>query len=144
MDGVVNPLLSSSSRYDLRASSVATGFLTYCQLQTECSQHFPADQPPHIMLSRLLYELDGNSQQCANAHFSQYNLNADMLRGLLFRMMQSGDTYFDRTVIPAIIFRLNRCNEEDVTVLDFFFKTSFGTGGDADGGLANTPGLIYS
>ena len=37
-------------------------------------------------------------------------------------MFQSALNYYDRTVIPAVIFRLNRCNNEDVAALDFFFK----------------------
>ncbi|CAF1067711.1 unnamed protein product [Rotaria sordida] len=37
-------------------------------------------------------------------------------------MFQSAGYHYDRTVIPAVIFRLNRCNQEDVATLDFFFN----------------------
>jgi hypothetical protein len=37
-------------------------------------------------------------------------------------MFQSASNYYDRTVIPAVIFRLNRCNNDDVGALDFFFN----------------------
>ena len=37
-------------------------------------------------------------------------------------MFHLAANYYDRTVIPAVIFRLNRCNQQDVAALDFFFK----------------------
>ncbi|CAF3430599.1 unnamed protein product [Rotaria sp. Silwood2] len=125
MDSVVNPLLFSVSQYDLWPSSIAMRFLAYCQFQIECNQHFPVDEPPHFMLSRLLRELDGNKQNCANNYLSKYQLTAEKLRNILSRLVGSSEQYFDSTVIPAIIFLLNRCNEEDVTALKFFFETSF-------------------
>jgi pimeloyl-ACP methyl ester carboxylesterase len=143
MDGVVNPLLNSVSSYDVWASSVSSKFLTYCQIQLECSQHFPNDQPLLIMLYSILIELDLNRQKCVNTYFSQYQLTSDKLRGLFFSMMQSGEQYMDRTVIPAVVFRLNRCNEEDVIVLTFFFRTTLGTAVQVRE-VHNSPGLTYS
>jgi pimeloyl-ACP methyl ester carboxylesterase len=143
MDGVVNPIVSSISRNDLWSSSVAWQFLTYCQTQPECNQYFPSDQSPQIMLYRILSELDSNQQTCVKNHFTRYQLTSDKLRGLFFGMIQASERYMDRTVIPAVIFRLNRCNAEDVVVLNFFFRTSFGNVNQTRE-IQNGPGFITS
>lgn len=127
MDGVVNHLLNSVSRYDIWASSVSLQLLTYCQIQPACAQHFPVDQPLPMMLYNILNQLDSHQQICVNKYFNQYHLTSDKLRGLFFSMMQSGEQYMDRTVIPAVVFRLNRCNEDDVTILNFFLQKNVRT-----------------
>ena len=38
-------------------------------------------------------------------------------------MVRSALYYYDQTVIPAVMFRINRCNPEDVIALDFFYKS---------------------
>jgi pimeloyl-ACP methyl ester carboxylesterase len=98
MDGVVNRCLSSVSRYDISVSDVGSQFLTYCQMQLECSQHFPVYQLPYIMLYRILTELDANSQKCVNDHFTRYQLTLDRVRSLLFGMIQSGEQYM---IVPS-------------------------------------------
>ncbi|CAF2951603.1 unnamed protein product [Rotaria sp. Silwood2] len=108
MDSVVNPQLFSMSRYNLWTSFVATRFLAYCQFQSECNRYFPADEPPQIMLSRILKELARNNQRCVNEYFSQYHLTDKKLRSLFFDMMSSNQLFYDGTVIPAILFRLNQ------------------------------------
>ncbi|CAF5178536.1 unnamed protein product, partial [Rotaria magnacalcarata] len=32
--------------------------------------------------------------------------------------------YFDRTIVLAVIYRLNRCNANDITVLKFFLQNT--------------------
>ncbi|CAF2771457.1 unnamed protein product [Rotaria sp. Silwood2] len=144
MDSVVNPQLFSSSRYDLWTSLVATKFLTYCQFQSECNRYFPADEPPQIMLSRILKELAGNNQRCAKNYLSQYHLTDEKLRSLFRNMMTSSTSYYDRTVIPAVIFRLNRCNQEDVMVLKFFFETTIGVEESTNTSRPTVPSLFGS
>ncbi|CAF5138877.1 unnamed protein product, partial [Rotaria sp. Silwood1] len=144
MDSVINPQLFSSSRYDLWTSSVASKFLGYCQFQSECNQYFPVDEPPQIMLSKILIELSENNQRCVNNYFSQYHLTDEKLRSLFRNMMSSSTSYYDRTVIPAVIFRLNRCNQEDVTVLKFFIETTIGTKGNTDTNSSTIPSLFGS
>ncbi|CAF4778633.1 unnamed protein product [Rotaria sp. Silwood1] len=122
MDSPFNPLLQSMSLYNTRAAYVVAQFLTYCQIQTECIQYFPND-PPAVMLHKILHDLDLNKQICINTYFSQYKINSNKMRSTLFFLFQSALRYFDRTIIPAFIFRLNRCNQEDVDALDFFFQT---------------------
>ena len=143
MDGVINPALISISRYDLWASSVASQFLTHCQTEPDCSRYFPADLPPPIMLARILSDLDSNQQRCLQEHFSQYQFTSDWLRVSFFYLMQSGDQYFYRTVLPAVIFRLYRCNAEDVRVLSFFFQRISGAMAGADQ-RQNSPALLFS
>ena len=87
MDSVMHPQLFSMSRYDLWTSLVASRFLAYCQFQSECNRYFPIHEPPQIMLSRILAELDQNNQRCINDHLLQYHLTSDKLRGLFRCMM---------------------------------------------------------
>ncbi|CAF2732288.1 unnamed protein product [Rotaria sp. Silwood2] len=144
MDSAINPILMSFSRYDLWASLVATKILAYCQLQPECNRYFPASEPPQIMLSRILKELDENNQRCVNNYFSQYQLTADKLRNIFSGMMYSSESFYDRTVIPAVIFRLNRCNQDDVTLLKFFFQTKLGTQNGTGSENLTIPSLLGS
>ncbi|UJR11079.1 hypothetical protein I4U23_015261 [Adineta vaga] len=99
MDGVVNPLLGSVSRYDIWASAVGSQFLTYCQIQVECNQYFPIDQPPPILLFNILTQLDASKQKCVNNYFSQYQITSDKVRALFFAMIQSAEQYMDRTIL---------------------------------------------
>jgi hypothetical protein len=98
MDDVVNPRLSSVSRYDIWASDVGWQFLTYCPMQLQCSQYFPVDQPPYTMLYHILTELYANRQTCVNDHFTRYQLTLDRVRSLLFGMIQSGEQYM---IVPS-------------------------------------------
>ncbi|CAF4471095.1 unnamed protein product [Rotaria sp. Silwood2] len=95
MDSSLNPLLHAFTMYHIRAASVAWQFLTYCHYQIEFFKYLPND-PPAIMLYKILQEIDSDNQTSAN--------------------------YYDRTVIPAVIYRLNLCNKEDVAALYFCFK----------------------
>jgi pimeloyl-ACP methyl ester carboxylesterase len=143
MDGVVNPIMASDSRNDLWSSIVAWQFLTYCQSQPECNQYFSDGESPQVMLYRILTELDSNEQQCIKKHFTNYQLTSDKIRGLFFGIIQPAERYMDRIVIPAVIFRLNRCNAEDVIVLNFFFQTTLVTTNQTRD-IQNGPGFITS
>ena len=78
------------------------------------------------MLSRILAKLDHNNHRCINDHLLQYYFTGDKLRGLFRGMMSSSRSFYIRTVIPSVLFRLFRCNSDDVKVLCFFFKTTLG------------------
>jgi pimeloyl-ACP methyl ester carboxylesterase len=139
MDGVVNPQLSSFSRAELWASVVGEQLLTYCQVDTKCKQYFPFGQSPQNVLRKILKEIDEDRQVCIKRYFSDYEITSVMLRELFFNMIAPAQAYWDRTVIPAVIFRLNRCNRRDAKALSFFFNTSFGQ--TAAAAAANTPFL---
>ncbi|CAF4653658.1 unnamed protein product [Rotaria sp. Silwood1] len=53
-------------------------------------------------------------------------------------------SYYDHTIIPAVIFRLNRCNQEDVTALKLLIETTIGTKGNTDTNSATIPSLFGS
>src|SRR5262249_15852387 len=120
MDGPVSPLLHADTLYNVRINSVGLQYLAYCHYQVECIQHFP-NEPPAIMLYKILQDMDSNKQNCNNTYFPKYNLTSQKIKLTFFALLQSPTN--DGTVMPAVIFRLNRCNEEDVAALDFFFKT---------------------
>lgn len=120
MDSPVNPLLHAFSLYNIRASAMATQYLTYCHYQIACIKHFPTSSPV-MMLHQILQEIDANQQKCINTYLTKYNLTSTSIKMVFFKLFQFTTT--DGTVLPAIIFRLNRCNEEDLIALNFFFKT---------------------
>jgi pimeloyl-ACP methyl ester carboxylesterase len=151
MDSPVNPLLHAFSMYNVRANSIALQFLAYCHYQIECIQHFPNNSPA-TMLYQILQEMDSNNQKCINTYFANYNLTSSLIKSTFFSMFQSAINYYDRTVIPAVIFRLDRCNKDDVAALDFFFSTqglsppsSNGSSPrDANGPVLNSDALYYN
>jgi len=151
MDSVVHPLLHSFSMYRVRAASVALQFLGFCHYQIECLQHFP-NEPPAIMLYNILQEIDSNEQQCIKKYFVNYNLTSSTVKSIFFSMFQSAINYYDRTVIPAVIFRLNRCSKDDVIALDFFFKSQDlssnssleSSSSDPNGSVLNSNALYYN
>ncbi|CAF1421942.1 unnamed protein product [Adineta ricciae] len=143
MDGVMHPQLFSMSRYDLWTSLVASRFLGYCQFQPECNRYFPVHEPPQIMLARILKEVDQNNQPCINAHLLKYHITSDKLRGLFRGLMSSSRSFYSRTIIPAVIFRLNRCNSDDVKILNFFFKATLGRTEKLSESRSTPPPALY-
>ncbi|CAF4705829.1 unnamed protein product, partial [Rotaria socialis] len=119
---VFNPITSSNSRADLLTSGVTWQFLDYCQRQPECSKNFLPDLPAPMMLHKILKQLKSNKQKCIKKYFSQYKLTPNKLRNVFLDLVNDGTRYMDRTIVPAVIYRLNRCNLDDVTVLTYFFN----------------------
>lgn len=78
------------------------------------------------MLLNMLHEIDSNDQKCIKNHFNGYGINSATIRNVFFDLINGAELYMDRTVIPAVIYRLNRCNADDVTALKFFFRTTLG------------------
>ncbi|CAF3711473.1 unnamed protein product [Adineta steineri] len=142
MDGIMNPISSSDSRTDVFVSSVAEQFLSFCQLQTACIQNFPSGQSPNVMLRNILTSIDSNTQQCIKNYLSRYNITSEKLREIFFKQITSAETYLDRTIIPAVIYRLYRCNSDDRQVLNLYFRTVTTAAQTVDD--PNGPGFISS
>ncbi|CAF1485715.1 unnamed protein product [Adineta steineri] len=143
MDGLFHPLLSSVSRNDLGVATISYEFLKYCEQQVECGQHFPVNQQPFKMLQNILHQMDLNTQICFKKHLTKFNLNSETLRTLFFNLMANGNNYFDRTIIPAVIFRLNRCNADDISILKHFFRVSL-KASNPPSNPKNPPGFLFS
>ncbi|CAF1062511.1 unnamed protein product [Adineta steineri] len=142
MDGIVNPISSSDSRDDALGSSVAEQFLSFCQLQTACIQNFPPGQSPNVMLRNILTSIDSNTQQCIKKYLSRFNITSEKLRDIFFTQLASTDAYLDRTIIPAVIYRLYRCNSDDRQALNLYFRTVTTAAQTADD--PNGPGFLLS
>ncbi|CAF0933702.1 unnamed protein product [Adineta steineri] len=143
MDGLYHPLLSSDSRTNIGVAPISYEFLKYCEQQVECGQYFPVDQPPFIMLKNILQQMDLNNQMCVSNNLTEFNLTSEILRYLLYTSMVTADTYFVRTIIPAVIFRLNRCNADDVIILKYFFRVSLANLNPVPD-PNNPPGFLFS
>ena len=120
MDSPVNPFLHTFTMYNIRASTVGIQYLTHCHYQIECIKQVP-NSSPIIMLHQILQEIDENKRKCVNKYLAKYRLTSNSIRQIFFILIHRTTT--DATIIPAVIFRLNRCNEQDAIALDFFFKS---------------------
>ncbi|CAF2091045.1 unnamed protein product [Rotaria magnacalcarata] len=107
--------------YNIRAASIASQFLAYCHYQIECVKYFLTDSPG-IIPYKILQDIDSNNQLCIKRYLKKYNLTLSLIKSILFSIFQSAANYYDRSIISAVIFRLNRCNKEDVLALDLFFQ----------------------
>ncbi|CAM4787718.1 unnamed protein product [Rotaria magnacalcarata] len=103
MDGVFGPLTSSDSRAPLLTNVATIQFQSYCRLQIKCNQYFSAKESPVDVLKTILNQI---------------------LRSMFLDWVTDAGRYFDRTIVPAVIYCLNRCNANDVTVLKFFFQNT--------------------
>ncbi|CAF2215951.1 unnamed protein product, partial [Rotaria magnacalcarata] len=124
MDGVFDPLTSSDSRAPLLTDAATVQFLSYCRLQIKCNQYFSAEESPVDVLKTILKQVDLNQQKCIKENFANYQLTSYILRNMFLTLVTDAGQYFARTIVPAVIYRLNRCNADDITVLKFFFQNT--------------------
>ncbi|CAF2995438.1 unnamed protein product [Rotaria socialis] len=124
MDGVFDPLTSSDSRAPLLTDAATVQFLSYCRLQIKCNQYFSAEKSPVDVLKTILKQVDLNQQKCIKENFANYQLTSYILRNMFLTLITDAGQYFARTIVPAVIYRLNRCNADDITVLKFFFQNT--------------------
>lgn len=121
LDGVVNPEVTSVSRYDIWANRALIDTLQYCDLDSTCLSHF-SEQSVVESVRSLLKEINSGKQYCVNTYFPF--ITTPIVQDVLFQMIQSANTYYLRSLIPALIFRMNRCSSLDVPVLQHFFQNS--------------------
>lgn len=111
------------STWDSDFGDVGDAFLALCETQSECSDKFAATDLPST-LQNLLTDFDNNPNSTCAALVSNVNSEESSdpasytVRGALGSLLMSANM---RTLIPPLVYRLNRCASEDIDVLTHFF-----------------------
>ncbi|OWZ07433.1 hypothetical protein PHMEG_00020174 [Phytophthora megakarya] len=110
------PYLSS---YDVDFDEVGNSFLSLCEKDYECHHHFQPSNLNHT-LHRLLEKFDNDPKStCAELANGEPALG---VRNSLNILLPDSTL---RKFIPPVVYRLNRCSTEDVSVLTHFFTVLF-------------------
>ena len=112
LEGIVPPdeSLVFQDEYD---EKIGHRVLELCSEDPHCSQKLP---DPEATLSELLSKLD-------NGHCSGLGMDADSLRSFVRTM-----DYYHLTMamVPALIYRLDRCSDDDVDAIVSFYYSLWG------------------
>ncbi|POM63527.1 Serine protease family S33 [Phytophthora palmivora] len=111
------------STWDTDFGDVGDAFMALCATQSECSERYVTKTLP-VTLQSLITQLDNNERSTCAALVSELNSDQSsippsyILRRVLGVLLQSTKM---RTLIPPIVYRLNRCASKDIDVLTHFF-----------------------
>ncbi|ETN24165.1 hypothetical protein PPTG_00598 [Phytophthora nicotianae INRA-310] len=111
------------STWDADFGDVGDSFMALCASQSECSERFVSKSLP-VTLQNVITLFDSNPESACAALVS--DLYGDMsgepasymLRRVLGSLLQSSRL---RTLLPPVVYRLNRCAFNDVKILTHFF-----------------------
>ncbi|EGZ16500.1 hypothetical protein PHYSODRAFT_262624 [Phytophthora sojae] len=113
------------SMWETDYGEVGDRFLELCSEDTICSSHFKQPQTLPTALPELLADFDKDpNSTCATVMDNVKTLGDDALpsftlRDMLGEMLMDADL---RKLIPPVVYRSQRCNEQDVDVLTYFTK----------------------
>ncbi|KAG3032828.1 hypothetical protein PC128_g591 [Phytophthora cactorum] len=111
------------STWDADFGDVGDAFMALCATQSECSDQFASTDLP-TTLQNLITDFDNNPNSTCATLVSDVNSveSGDpasyTVREALGSLLQSASM---RTLIPPLVYRLNRCASEDIDVLMHFF-----------------------
>lgn len=136
------------SKWDSDFGEVADGFLAKCADDDFCSSKF-TDQSLPDTLKSLIESFDSDPESTCAALVRDITSGVAgievepasyTLRKTLGSLFMDADT---RTLIPALAYRLARCNADDVDVITYFLspKESYGSGYSEDDKFEST--LLY-
>ncbi|KAG6615546.1 putative serine protease family S33 [Phytophthora cinnamomi] len=129
LDGVATSSGASADKFEYFSTwdsdfgDVGDAFLALCATQNECNSRFEENSLP-VTLQNLLTNFDNNPESTCAALISRVNSDQSsdppsyILRRALGSLLQSAKT---RTLIPPVVYRLDRCSSEDMDVLIHFF-----------------------
>ncbi|ETO85623.1 hypothetical protein F442_00670 [Phytophthora nicotianae P10297] len=127
LDGVVTTSAASPkyiSNWDDDVGEVAEHFMELCEQDSTCGSHFQSANLS-VTLQDLITRIDNDpNSTCAallsNWTDSTFTSPSSVLRKTLSEILKSTET---RTLIPPVVYRLNRCDSNDVEILNQFFTT---------------------
>jgi pimeloyl-ACP methyl ester carboxylesterase len=130
----IPPAITSIAVQDEYADKMALKVFELCRADDFCSQKLP---DPRVMLAALFDKLD--SGHCSEIGMDTYSAKV-MIDQLLYY-------YPHYEAIPAFIFRVDRCNEEDKAAIVHIFNSVFGSKGAAvkedDEPFTDNPNVLY-
>ncbi|GMF14183.1 unnamed protein product [Phytophthora lilii] len=113
------------STWDSDFSDVGDAFMALCSTKPECSERFVSSNLP-LTLQNLLLKFDSEPDLTCATLVSKLNSDQSsdppsyILRRALGSLLQSART---RTLIPPVVYRLNRCASKDTNVLTHFITS---------------------
>ncbi|KAG2764661.1 hypothetical protein PC129_g12738 [Phytophthora cactorum] len=107
------------STWDADFGDVGDAFLALCATQSECGGQFVSNSLP-VTLQNVITQFDNDAKSTCAALLSDVGSEpaSYILRRVLGSLLQSTKL---RTLIPPIVYRLNRCASNDVEILTHFF-----------------------
>ncbi|OWY97937.1 Serine protease [Phytophthora megakarya] len=115
------------STWDIDFGEIGDAFMELCEHDLECNTRFKSARLPTIV-QKLINQFDDDpNSTCAslmrNISNSSIEQNSDppsyTLRRALGTLLENA---ISRTIIPPIVYRLNRCSSDDLAVLKHFFS----------------------
>ncbi|CAI5703756.1 hypothetical protein KXD40_008914 [Peronospora effusa] len=112
--------------WDFDFGEVGDTFLALCAKISECNERFESKSLP-ATLQDVITQFDENPKSTCAALVSDLNRDwsSEPASYILRRALSAilADTSL-RTIIPPVVYRLNRCEPKDISVLKHFFKVS--------------------
>ncbi|EQC38993.1 hypothetical protein SDRG_03946 [Saprolegnia diclina VS20] len=124
LDGIVANSGSKENKltvfndWDKEVDEAAQTFVDLCKTDTYCSSKFPTLDLRTTMVT-MYSTMDRNpkSSKCAMALSSSSSTPSAVLRSLFSDLLQSQSL---RALIPALVYRFNRCNQADILAIANF------------------------
>ncbi|KAF0685077.1 hypothetical protein As57867_022910, partial [Aphanomyces stellatus] len=151
LDGVVSQSGSKSGQklsfadWAANTNEVGEGFLTACAKDPACGAHFPTTNAKDTLRS-VLSAMDKNpsSSKCSQLTASGVGTGTPpsvLVRSVLSQLLQ---VQAARSLIPALIYRLSRCNAGDITAIANFFTAYVNIFGGTDESDAYDSTMLYN
>ena len=123
-----------SSLSDSDYGEVGDAFLALCATTSECNKRFVSKSLP-ATLRDLINHFDENPKSTCAALVSDLNRDRSsdpasyVLRQILAYLLLYAEA---RTLIPPVVYRLNRCDSNDVDVMSIFYKNLLQSAGGSN------------
>ena len=127
LDSVMTPSLASNQKFyysarDAMFGEVAEHFMGLCALDSECSAHFK-DTSLSATLHDVLSKFDSNPDSTCATMVAEFTMTTPSV-GLREQLGGLLDDLAGRSLIPSIVYRLHRCDANDVEALKVFFQVN--------------------
>ncbi|KAL3658442.1 hypothetical protein V7S43_016575 [Phytophthora oleae] len=131
------------STWDADFGDVGDAFMALCTTHNECNNKFTTTDLPTTLKS-LLENFDSSPESTCAALVSSVNSDQPAsytLRQILGSLLESDSM---RTLIPPVVYRLNRCALEDIDMLTHFFTEMNADENSPDEDSAFESSLLYN
>eukprot|EP01084_Bolivina_argentea_P087764 158513_1 len=113
LDGICPPDLCRIIDYDNNANNVGINFVNKCGDDEFCRKQFDNNNPYESM--QLLFNVLTTDQSCVTIELPI----TPVLKQVFFTLLTN---FYNRILIPAVVYRMNRCNDNDKNALNYFFN----------------------
>ncbi|KAH3746084.1 alpha/beta hydrolase fold [Pelomyxa schiedti] len=125
LDGIVSPIHTELITYDLQSNNVGRVLMARCDSDTFCSSAFDGTCAYQLM-QEIFDALSAGEATCLDKLDQPlpppYSENQRAGLEMLFSLLLENDVA--RVFVPVIVFRLNRCNEDDIAALNYLMKST--------------------